>query len=87
MRRHSSSAAAGIDARLRRLEEASGAARKAEHDARMDAALRLLSDEDLTGLVEWLHRPETRQASEFPPHLVAAWQSAWERAGGTLPAQ
>ena len=61
--------------------------RQERHRARQDVALRLLSDEDLTGLVEWLHRPETRQASEFPPHLVAAWQSAWERAGGTLPAQ
>jgi hypothetical protein len=44
-------------------------------------ALRLLSDEDLIGLVEWLQRPETRQEEECPPHLVAAWQSAWERAG------
>ncbi len=73
--------------RLARLEEASGAAQQARHDARLDAALRLLSDEDLTGLVEWLHRPETRQEAECPPHLAAAWQNAWERAGGSLPPQ
>ncbi len=85
MRRHSSSAAAGIDARLRRLEEASGAAARARHDARMDAALRLLSDEDLTGLLLWVQHPETRPGIPIPAHLVAAWQSAWERAGGTLP--
>ncbi len=85
MRRHSSSAAAGIDARLRRLEEASGAAARARDDARMDAALRLLRDEDLTGLLLWVQHPETRPGSECPAPLVAAWQSAWERAGGTLP--
>ena len=50
------------------------------HRARQDAALRLLSDEDLTGLLLWVQHPETRPGSECPAHLVAAWQSAWERA-------
>jgi len=72
----------GIDARLARLEAVSGAGRQARHRARQDAALRLLSDEDLTGLFEWLRRcPQSRQEEECPPHLVAALQSAWEGAG------
>ena len=79
-------AAGGLARRLARLETVSGAAARARQDARRDAALRLLSDEDLTGLFEWLRRcPQSRQEEECPPHLAAALQSAWERAGGTLP--
>jgi len=58
---------------------------RARQDARRDAALRLLRDEDLTGLFEWLRRPQSRQEEECPPHLAAALQSARVRAGGTLP--
>ena len=70
---------------LARLEEASGASERARHEALQDAALRLLSDEDLIGLLEWLRRPDTRRGDEPPPELRAAWQNAWEQAGGTLP--
>jgi len=85
----------GIDARLRRLESVTRAQRAAREDARFSAAVRLLSDADLTGLVEWMDTPEGQGSFDAPPghagmtgagpeppaHLWAAWQSAWEQAG------
>lgn len=87
------SSAAGIDARLRRIEQVSAARRQAQEDARFSAAVRLLSDADLTGLIEWMDTPEGQGWVDAPPGagpeppapLWAAWESAWERAGGTLP--
>lgn len=82
-----------IEARLRRLESVTRAARE---DARFSAAVRLLSDADLTGLIEWMDTPEgqgwvdappghagmTGTGPEPPAPLWAAWESAWERAHG-----
>ena len=72
-----------------RLESVTRAQRAAREDARFSAAVRLLSDAHLTGLVEWMDSPEGQgwvdappgTAPEPPAHLWAAWLSAWERAG------
>lgn len=90
LQRRRCSSAAGIDARLRRIEQVSAARRQAQEDARFSAALRLLSDADLTGLIEWMDTPEGQASfsapagtgSAPPAPLWAAWESAWERAGG-----
>jgi cytochrome c553 len=65
-------------ARLRRLEEATERARE---NALADAAVRLLSDEDLLAFVAWMDTPEAKAGQQEPPHLTAAWKSACERAG------
>ncbi len=78
-----------LDARVRRLEGLTQAQRAARGDARFSAALRLLSDADLTGLIEWMDTPEGQASfsapvgtgSAPPAPLWAAWESAWERAG------
>ncbi len=75
-----------IEARLRRLESVTRAARD---EARFSAGVRLLSDADLTGLIEWMDTPEGQASfsapvgtgSAPPAPLWAAWESAWERAG------
>ncbi len=79
--------AVSVDARLRRLEEATRAARE---NALADAAVRLLSDEDLTAMVAWIDSPEAKAGHPEPAHLTAAWErtleaAAREQAGGSLP--
>ncbi len=75
-------------ARLRRLEEATRAARE---NALADAAVRLLSDEDLLAMAAWIDSPEAKAGHPEPAHLDAAWEraleaaAAREQAGGTLP--
>ncbi len=77
-----------IEARLRRLESVTRAQRAAREDARFSAAVRLLSDADLTGLIEWMDTPEGQgwvdapagTGPEPPAPLWAAWESAWEQA-------
>ena len=87
----SNSSPAGIDARLRRLESASGASERARHEALQDAAVRLLSDEDLLAMAAWIDSPEAKAGHPEPAHLNAAWEraleaaAAREQAGGTLP--
>ncbi len=78
-----------LDPRLKRLEAKAARAEQAREDARFSAALRLLSDADLTGLIEWMDTPEGQASfsapvgtgSAPPAPLWAAWESAWERAG------
>ena len=64
-------------ARLRRLEEVT---RRARHEALQDAAMRLLSDEDLLAMVAWLDTPEAKAGQQEPAHLTAAWERALEAA-------
>ena len=88
LRRQRNASPAAIEARLRRIEQVSAAQRQAQEVARMDAALRLLSDADLTGLIEWMDTPEGQASfsapvgtgSAPPAPLWAAWESAWEQA-------
>ena len=71
-----------------RLESVTRAQRAAREDARFSAAVRLLSDADLTGLIEWMDTPEGQASfsapvgtgSAPPGPLWAAWESAWEQA-------
>lgn len=61
---------------------------RAQRAARFSAAVRLLSDADLTGLIEWMDTPEGQGWVDAPPGtgpeppapLWAAWLRAWERA-------
>ena len=73
----SNNRAAGIDARLRRMEEASERARE---NALAEAAVRLLSDEDLTAMAAWIDSPEAKAGHPEPAHLNAAWARALEAA-------
>ena len=80
--------AVSVEARLRRLEEAARAARE---NALADAAVRLLSDEDLLAMAAWIDSPEAKAGHPEPAPLNAAWDraleeaAALEQAGGSQP--
>ena len=69
-----------LDPRLKRLEAQAARAEQARESALADAAVRLLSDADLTAMAAWLDTPEAKKGHQEPAHLTAAWARALEAA-------